>query len=178
MSAATATFTIADLERMPDDGMRREILHGELIELPPPKLGHTRTAMRLVASLLSYLDHHAQIGEVLAEAGFLLDASSWLQPDVAVLKPQQIVVSENDYAPGAPLVAFEIVSPSESAADIEAKSIAYLEAGARAVVWIYPRTRTVHILGEGERRLNERDTLELSSILPGWTLPVRDLFPR
>ncbi len=177
MSAATATFTIADLERMPDDGMHRELLHGELIELPPPKLHQSRIAMGLVASLLSYLDDHADIGEVWAEGGFQLDAASWLQPDVAVLKPEQLAVSNSDYASGAPLVALEVISPSESGADIEAKSIAYLQTGARAVVWIYPQTRTVHILGEGERRLNNKDTLELPTILPGWSLPVSDLFP-
>ena len=176
VSVATAPYTLADLERMPDDGMHREILHGELIELPLAKLGQTRTAMKIVASLLSYLGHHCEIGTVLV-AGFLLDASSWLQPDVAVLKPEQIAVPDSDYAPGAPLVAFEVASPSEAGVDSEAKSLAYLEAGARAVVWIYPKTRTLHILGEGERRLAEHDTLELPSILPGWTSPSATFSP-
>ena len=89
-----------------------------------------------------------------------------LQSTMVKVKPEQSAVPDSDYALGAPLIAFEIVSPSESAFGSEANSLAYLEAGARVAVWIYPKTRTVHTLGEGERRLNDKDTLELPSILP------------
>jgi Uma2 family endonuclease len=181
VSAATATFTLADLERMPDDGMHREILHGELIELPPPKLDHSDCASALFAALILYLRQRPRLGRAYAEAGYrvLADDRSWLQPDVSFLAQHRWEqTADGEFVTGAPDVAFEVVSPSESAADIEAKSIAYLKANARAVVWIYPKTRTVHIIGEGERRLAESDVLELPTVLPGWTLPVRDLFPR
>ncbi len=181
MSAATDTFTIADLERMPDDGIHRELLHGELIELPPPKLGHSDAAAALFTSLALYLQQQPGFGRAYAEAGYRIFAGdrSYLQPDVSFLSQSRWErTAGTQFVSGAPDVAFEVASPSESGVDIEAKSLAYLAAGARAVVWIYPKTRTIHILGEGERRLNDKDPLELPTILPGWSLPVRDLFPR
>jgi len=112
-----------------------------------------------------------------ATASFTLAATEVRTVEDGVITQEQ-AVGDDGYALGAPLVAFEIVSPSESAVDIEAKSEAYVKAGARAVVWIYPRTRTARIAGEQEQHLREPDTLELPDILPGWSLPLADLFLR
>jgi hypothetical protein len=52
VSAVTTEFTLADLERMPEDGMQREILYGELIQLLPPHLRHEVIAARINESLV------------------------------------------------------------------------------------------------------------------------------
>jgi Uma2 family endonuclease len=181
VSAATASFTIADLERMPEDGMHRELLHGELIEVPPPKMDHSDAVAELFASLLLYLRQRPGLGRVHAEAGYKItaDGRSYLQPDVSFLSQKRWEsIGPDAFALGAPDVAFEVVSPSESASTIEAKTDAYRDSGARVIVWIFPLTRTVRVTGDTEQRLHEADTLTLPDILPGWSLPVRDLFPR
>ncbi|MBI3682917.1 MAG: Uma2 family endonuclease [Acidobacteria bacterium] len=84
MSAVATEVTIADLERFPDDGMHREILDGGLIELPPPKSGHSKTAGRIHRSLDRFVEQK-KLGTVYLEAGYQIfqDDRNWLQPDVS-----------------------------------------------------------------------------------------------
>jgi Uma2 family endonuclease len=74
-----------------------------------------------------------------------------------------------------PDIAVEIVSPSESASALERKVDAYL-AGGIAEVWVvYPATRHVFVhTGGGIRKLADAEALA-SPLLPGWSLPVRNL---
>ena len=53
-----AKFTHADLLLMPDDGKRREIVDGDLIVTPSPKLGHQAISLRILLACLKYLETH------------------------------------------------------------------------------------------------------------------------
>jgi len=180
MSAAATQFTIADLERMPDDGMHREIVDGELIELPPAKPRHSRVTKRIFTSLLVY-EQTGQPVTVYMEAGFKLmpGMSHWLQPDVSVVtSDREHATSGDEYFAGGPEVAIEVISPSESAADVLAKTIAYLEAGTKVVVNIYPRSRdvTVHLPDGSGKTLRGKDVLTLPDVLPGWEMSLAEIF--
>ena len=71
----------------------------------------------------------------------------------------------------------EIVSPNDTADDIHAKVNLYLRYGTR-VVWVaYPATRTVVVhTASGARTLGEDDALDGGDVLPGFTLPIREIF--
>lgn len=181
MSAVSTQFTLADLERMPDDGVHREILHGELIEMPPPKLAHERLIARINASLVLYLGRKGLGTVFLSKMGYRLlrDDRTWIEPDLSFLRAERVEASAGmDYVDGAPDLAIEVISPSESAQEVDAKIEAYLQGGAHAVAVIYPKTSTVRLFledGSGQT-LHVGGTLTLPGLLPGWELPVAEIF--
>ena len=71
----------------------------------------------------------------------------------------------------------EIISPSDTYADVEQKVTEWLEAGARTVVVITPRTRTVtvHTTRAEVLRLRESDVLDLGDVVPGFACTVADV---
>jgi Uma2 family endonuclease len=109
----------------------------------------------------------------------LSDDRTWLQPDVSLLRTERVKASAGkDYVDGSPDLAVEVVSPSESAQDVEDKIQAYLLGGAQAVVVVYPKSRFVrlHLADGTARALREGDVLEPPSFLPEWRLPITDIF--
>jgi Uma2 family endonuclease len=77
---------------------------------------------------------------------------------------------------GAPDLVIEVVSPSETAEDLDQKIREYLAAGAGVVWAIYPRARTVHVhKADGTVRIiGEDGLLEAPDLLPGWSVRVAD----
>src|SRR5580692_5550096 len=131
-------------ERLPDgDGLHREILEGELQILPPVKSGHTKVAKRIYQALLALED--AAAGQAYMEAGFKLadEPATWIQPDVSfLLNGRVLATSEQQYFSRAPELAVEVVSPSESAKDLQRK-VGLLLAGGSQMVWVvYPEMQT------------------------------------
>jgi len=178
--AVPQVLTWEAFEQLPDhDGMHREVLKGVLQVLPPAKSTHTIIATNaydmlrepaLAASCRAY-----------PEAGYNLSESpaTWVQPDVSVLTTARVRSAKSDaYFTGAAELAVEVVSPSESAADIEEKVELMLEAGSQAIWVVYPKTRTVHVFvpGGAAAILSTKDSLSAPSLLPGWSAPVSKLF--
>lgn len=167
-------------EKLPDgDGYHRELIEGELQILPPVKFGHTKIAKRIYDALVSA--QSAAKGQAYSEAGFKLgqNPSSWVQPDVSfVLAERTQTTPDGNYLIGAPELAIEVVSPSESAADLDRKVELLLAAGSLAVWVVYPKRRNVRVFlrdGTASRR-GIGETLSLPELLPGWELPVARLF--
>ena len=175
--AVPQVLTWEAFEQLPDsDGMHRELLKGVLQVLPPAKLPHTKIAHRTY-KLLSPMEERLAC-QVYIEAGYKLSErpATWVQPDVSVVATGRTL--DGDYVIGAPDLAVEVVSPSESAADIEEKVELMLEAGSQAVWVVYPKTRTVHVFtpGGSAKILSTKDSLAAPSLLPGWSAPVAKLF--
>jgi Uma2 family endonuclease len=82
------------------------------------------------------------------------------------------------YWQGAPDLAVEVISPNDLYAEVDEKVAEWLEHGTRLVFVVNPRRRTVavHRSGQPVRILSEADVLDGEAVVPGWSLPVRDLF--
>lgn len=80
--------------------------------------------------------------------------------------------------PFAPDLAVEVVSPSDTSQDVQAKVSEYLSAGTRLVWVIYPKTRNVveYRPGGTARVLSEEDFLDGGDVVPGFRCRVGDLF--
>ena len=126
-----------EFERLPDYPGKRELLGGELIELPPAKYRHSQIAERLFLRLREVLSdaRSRSLGHVHHAMGYLFDYGSWLLPDVSVAHAGQRI---EDYYLGAPALAVEIVSESNTADEIAGKVEAYLANGASEVWILYP----------------------------------------
>ncbi len=182
MSTTASSTTAADLLRLPAGGQRYELIRGELRQMAPAGPTHGRLAMRIAAHLFQHVETH-NLGVVYAaETGFQLarDPDTVRAPDVAFVSQQRYeAVEEGEgYWPGAPDAAVEIISPSDRYTDVEDKVVDWLEAGSRMVIVVNPRQRSVTVYHSRTDilRLTEADTLEGGDVIPGWQLPIREVF--
>jgi Uma2 family endonuclease len=164
---------------MPDDAMHRELVHGDLIVLPPPEFIPVWITHNIYDLLIPFADA-AKLGEVFIELGFRVytDDRTWVQPDVSFIRADRLAAFEDaKYALGAPDLAVEVISPSESAEDVNRKVDLYLAAGSHEVWVVYPRTRTLYI-HSGDRKVTVlRPSDEITSTLfPGWSANVSNFF--
>jgi len=167
---------------MPDDGMRHELVRGELRMMPPPGFEHGRVAAT-VGVLLGMHVRQTGVGVTLAaETGFLLasDPDTVRAPDAAFVSKERAekVGRTAKYWPGAPDLAVEVVSPSDSYHEVQDKALEWLEAGSTAVLVLDPPKRTATVYREqGDAHVHgPEDTLDLSNAVPGFSVTVAELF--
>lgn len=79
-----------------------------------------------------------------------------------------------------PELFVEVVSPNDLVDELETKVEEYLQAGGRLVWVVYPRHRRVYVFEPGRpvRRLTRADDLDAEPVLPGFRLPLVELFPK
>jgi len=193
MATATTLMTTEDLLAMPDDGVERWLIRGELREKRPPEGGppmtvrnryHSRVLMFVGHVLLDWLERQPEPrGQVLGgEAGVRLRRTPDSTVGVdAVYVSAEVVAQQTDETTlidGAPILAVEILSPSDTVEEIDEKVDSYLAAGV-GVVWVIdPHDRTVTVYRpEAEPELvNRAQELIGEPHLPGFRVPVARLF--
>jgi Uma2 family endonuclease len=122
-------FTVNDLDKLPDDGRRYELLDGVLVVSPRPTTVHQLAATKLV----TLLENACPDGLcVLAEPALQLSDDTEFDPDVVVVW-QQDVGGAKLTAP--PLLVVEIRSPSTALIDLNRKKAAYQRFGVQSY-WI------------------------------------------
>ncbi len=181
-SSTGRVMTADDLLRMPDDGYRYELVQGELIKMAPAGHQHGRVVVNLTTPLDQHVRTHG-LGVVYgAETGFKLASDPDLvrAPDAAFVCTERVaaVGDVEGYWPGAPDLAVEVISPTDLYGDVEAKVLDWLAGGTRMVLVLNPRKRTVivyHSLADVVV-LRENDLLDGADVVPGWRIPVRNLF--
>jgi Uma2 family endonuclease len=168
--STTSLMTFAEFEQLPDAPGKRELFDGELIELPPPELVHSKISKRYCFALLT------QLGEsrVWYETGYRI-AGGWLQPDVSVTWPDQPMLDR--YFSGGPMLAVEILSPSNTAADIERKITLYLSEGG-GEVWVVDGKRRIMTIYRkiGDQVLRIAVDSTYTSDLLGITVDLSEVF--
>lgn len=181
MSDETQLLTADELSQLPDDGYRYELVDGRLIKMPPPRPRHGKVAANLVP-LYQFVRARC-LGEVfLSEVGFKLasDPDTVRAPDVAFIRQARVPAAglPVSYWPGAPDLAVEVVSADDRMSEVRAKAADWLRYGA-SLVWVVDPSRRVVIefrSGQNPVTLDAGHTLHGHDIVPGFQLPVRDLF--
>ncbi|HLJ12459.1 MAG TPA: Uma2 family endonuclease [Planctomycetaceae bacterium] len=187
-TVATTALTGEDLLVLPDDAVERDIIRGELRERPVTRRnpGHSTAMTRLARFLDQWLDGRPQPqGRVLAgDAAFRLgkDPETTVGIDVAYVSYEQSVAAPIGAAlvEGPPLLAAEILSPSDTHEGVVEKPQLYLDLGV-AAVWILDpdlRTVTVHRRDADPAFFNAAQELTGDPELPGFRVRVVDLFGR
>ena len=126
-------WTVADLERLPDDGNRYEILHGELLVTPLPSAGHQGVAARLFVNLANWCRAHTG-WRYLSPGGVYISETTWLEPDIAIYPAPEYLNQDWREMPPPGLVV-EVLSKSTAKRDRHRKRPAYLAHGVNEV-WI------------------------------------------
>lgn len=177
----TRTVTTAEeLLRLPDGGKRHELVRGELREMNPAGARHGRIAMKLG----SRLDRHATAENL---------GSSWRRPGSAspetptLSVPPTYLSWRERISPGgppdgywglAPDLSVEVVSPNDTAAEVQSKVQMWLEAGTCLVWVVYPSTRSImiHKSLKNISTLTATDALDGDDVAPGFEIPVAEVF--
>ena len=177
--ALTPVYWTADMaRRLPDDGNRYEVVYGELLVTPAPRLWHQELVRRLVVALANYLDSHRAGLVLVSPADISWGQDVLVQPDVFVVPVQQARTLEWSAIRDLLLVA-EVLSPSTPGHDRFTKRRRYQEAGV-PLYWIVDgETRQVEVWTPADtfpRLERERLLWQPEGAGATFTLPLQDLF--
>lgn len=122
--AGSGPMTVRDLEGMPDDGRRHELIDGALLVTPAPGFGHQKIAYRLYG----VLEAACPPGLDVVGAPFAVHHGdrTELQPDVLVGRTEDFTAKD---LPAAPVLAVEVLSPSTAIHDLNTKKAVYERLG-------------------------------------------------
>jgi Uma2 family endonuclease len=182
----TDLMTTEQLLALPDDGVERWLIRGQLRERPMTYRNrwHGRVTVRVARFLDAWLDQRPQPrGSVLAgDAGVRLarDPDTIVGVDVVYVSAEVMArqSDETTLIDGVPILAVEILSPSNTQEEIDEKLDQYLAAGV-ALVWLidpHDRTVTIYRPGEAPQFVNDRQELSGEPHLPGFRVAVAELF--
>jgi Uma2 family endonuclease len=148
-----------------------------------PRHGHLLS--RIVHQLFAHVDTSGG-GRVYVDCGFVLplshDPEQLRAPDVSFVSDATLERAggepESGWAHYAPDLAVEVVSPTNTAAELQQKVTAYLDAGVRLTWLVDPDTRSVTVYrADGTGRLVRRnEALVGEDVLPGLSLPLERIF--
>ena len=160
---------------------RCELLRGELVMMTPAGSEHGGIAANVAVALGTFVKKN-HLGRVFgAETGFQIarEPDTVRAPDAAFVCAERIGPAlSRGFFQGAPDLAVEILSPSDRAGEVFAKVRDWLDAGSRQVWVIDPQTRTVTVYRSRREIsvLQASETLCAEDLLPGFGLPVAEIF--
>lgn len=179
MSVMTATrsagipqgrpFTVDDLEAMPDDGNRYELIDGMLVVSPAPGMRHQKIVGKLVVALDAVCPDRLHVFP--APFAVRTSTTTELQPDVLVARDEDLT---EKLLPVAPVLAVEVLSPSSVINDLNNKKAAYERMGVVSYWVVDPLAPSITVFelvdGRYEQVAEVKDTDVLSVERP---FPVR-----
>ena len=176
------SLTVKDLEKLqaqhPD--YRMELVDGEIILMSPSGLESDEVAAAIVAQLHNWV-RPRRLGRVTASGGgFRLpnDSRDVRALDAAFILANRLPRTTENYAELVPDLMFEVKSKSDSLAKLRSKIQQFIELGTKVGVLVDPRTRTMEVyrLDRDKIVLNDGDVLQVPELLPGWELPVVEVW--
>lgn len=176
---ATTKLTFEEFERLPEqEGRRYELDEGELVVEPSPTFLHNRVRGR-IARLLTEFVERKKLGEIIEEMDFRLDRDTVRSPDVAFVTTEHLKRIDVNRSPvdGAPALAIEVISPTNSAEETARKIRQYLRAGCQSVWIVYPALRSVEVhSAAGIIHIEEPGLLKDEKVLPGFSAALSSIF--
>ncbi len=176
-------MTIADLDAMPDDEYRYEIIEGELFVSRSPSLTHQSVSANLFRSIDTYLIDNP-LGRIWTTPGVIFSEFSGVIPDLVYISHQRRAeIASGDRLTGAPDLVIEILSPGSEneRRDRVAKKQLYGKYGVKEYWIVDFENRAIEVYqlrGHSMRlraRLNDQDEIT-SSVLPGYRCKVQTIF--
>ncbi len=176
-------WTYEDYTRLPENGLRYEIIKGELLMTPAPLPKHQRIIANLYGYLWEYL-RHQPVGEVFfAPIDVNLPGlASPVQPDLLFIANDRLGIIKERFIEGPPDLIMEVLSAGSEMHDRRTKFELYARAGVREYWLVDPDRRAIEIYvlrGQAYAPLGsfgvEAETR--SEVLPGFAVKVGEVCP-
>lgn len=154
-----------------------ELIHGELVE-KMPSFTPSRIAVRISRRLDTYVDEH-DLGYVTgADGGYIMSGEDVFIPDVGYISKARLPQTPVREVPVPPDMAVEVKSPTDSKREMRKKAERYLDFGTQLVWLVFPDERLVEVYVPEEDviTVDIDGVLDGGDVLPGFTLPVREIF--
>jgi Uma2 family endonuclease len=183
----TRLMTTADLLAIPDDGIERWLINGQLREgttVSRRGFRHSGATAEFGYILRKWLDQRSNVGGriLVGDAAFQLtdNPDSTVGIDIAYIDESlaQSIPESTYIIRGVPVLAVEILSPSDTEDQVQEKIAAYLKAGVK-LVWIVEPihcTITVYRPDAEPELFSLSEEISADPHLPGFVAKVRSLF--
>ena len=182
--ATKVRLTAQDLWRLGEGDVRRELVNGEVIEMPPVGGSHGQMTGQWCWYLAEHVKRHGGGEVVVGDVGFILqlpnDPERVRAPDVAFVARERLPEGglPQGFIVGPPDLAIEVLSHTDNPMDVQQKIRDYLEAGTRLVWLVAPQAKTVTVYraNGSAQLLREHEVLTGEDVLPGLTIPLTEIF--
>lgn len=173
--------TVADYRRLPE-GAPMQLIDGEFIMAPAPRIPHQDISMQLSTLLNNFAQRH-NLGKVLAApVDVYLTPADVYQPDLLFIAREHYDVIRDDGVHGAPDLVVEILSASTAYYDEHRKKDIYESAGVKEYWLVDPMEASIEIFlntgSEYTRQFKGKGGDACSSVLDGFCVDVPKLFAR
>jgi Uma2 family endonuclease len=181
MKQTTRAVTADELLRMSADGVHRELIRGEVREMPPPGEEHGWVTEKLNVIVGHFILAGKRGRFVASETGFILERNpdTVRAPDFAFTRAERLVgPASKKYATVPPDLVIETVSPNDRPGEIAEKVAAWLRWGVRLVWVVDPEARTVTV-HRSEREpvvLREGQFLDGEDVLSGFRVSIDEIW--
>ncbi|MEG4799650.1 Uma2 family endonuclease [Microcoleus sp. ARI1-B5] len=178
-------LTVADLEQVQalfsqaHLDYQLELLDGKIIVMSPSDLVSSQIGAEFGSLLLNWVKPR-KLGRVFnSSGGFILPNSDVRAPDVSFVLAARLKQSKRYFAELVPDLVVEIKSQSDRLKPLRDKILSFLEMGAKVGILIDPDKHTVTIYTPTAEPvvLTDGDTISIPELLPGWEVPVAELWP-
>jgi Uma2 family endonuclease len=183
MTTSQKLLTAEEFAELPDDDYRCDLIRGVVgVREAPASFGHEWINHKISHLLYDFVAPRG-LGAVAGSPGFVLERNpdTVRAPDVCFVRADRMP-SENlpPFLDGAPDLAVEVKSPSNTKREMAEKIAQYLSTGSRLVWYVEPDRRviTVYRPQHDPVVLNEGDHLSGYEVLSGFECPVSEVFSR
>ena len=156
-----------------------ELINGEIVEVTPSEEHGLTTT-----SLIIWLGNHVKamkLGRVVNEVAYKNPADVYNSriPDISFTRTERLKPLVREGASTQmPDLAIEVRSPGNTRKSLQEKAVYFIQNGVLLVWVVYPQEKLVEVYRPGQpmQPLGIDDTLDGESVVPGFKLPLRELF--
>jgi Uma2 family endonuclease len=176
-------WTEEELQALPDNGYKYELVDGELVMSPKNNFEHESLCARLFLALANF-NHARHLGAVRgSNLGCWMHNRNCRAPDISFISKERLQAfgfrpSTRKFLPGAPDLVVEVVSPSNTRAEIDARLKDFFASGTKLAWIIRPEEQFVEVCHSPTERmiLGLGAALDGGRVLPGFQFSIQELF--
>ncbi len=174
-------LTYEDFLSFPNDGVRREIVEGEILVTPAPDIRHQDLVLRLGTTFFNHIRAHGGGRAFISPLDVRLSEHDVVEPDVIFVGEDRLGIIKEKYMLGSPSLLIEVVSDPRT--DRVRKRDLYARAGVSEYWIVDPDADRVEVhrlsdKGYGKPEILEPGDLLTTALLPGLRVNLEELFQR